>query len=72
MLTVLIVIVMPSIILLIKLYFPCGAVKDCQPPAALLLFSVRPNSHVSIVILTSSKLCKYEQEMTANKKRGLG
>lgn len=56
-LTAFIVTVMPSIILSIKLYFPLGAVNDCQPPVPL---SLRPNSHVSIVIFTSSKLCSIQ------------
>lgn len=64
-LTVFTVTVMPSIILFTKLYFPCGAVNVCQPPPAAPaapLASVRPNSHVSIVIFTSSKLCRQWKE----------
>lgn len=54
--TAFMVTVIPSTILLMKLYLPCGAVNVCHPPAATPPPSFRPNSHVSIVIFTSSKL----------------
>lgn len=56
MFTAFIVTVMPSMILLMKLYLPCGAVNVCHPPPAVPPPSFRPISHVSIVIFTSSKL----------------
>lgn len=49
------VIVIPSIILFIKLYFPCGSGKLCSPGEAGPL---PPNSHVSTVIFTSSSAFK--------------